>query len=184
MHSREIAKLEIQLLRAFWQLDNCASFSGAWMSECGAWRFTETPYSWPMPKSNPLVAIIMGSKSDWETMRHAVETLDHLGVPSEARGTVRSSHPGCDGGFCAQGSGSRLASDHCRRGWRGAFGWSHCCSHLAARSRCSDSIEAPRTRLAFIDCPNAGWYSRRHVGDRRSRCKKRRASRRGDSGHN
>jgi len=28
-----------------------------------------------------LVAVIMGSKSDWDTMRHAVETLDELGVP-------------------------------------------------------------------------------------------------------
>src|SRR5881392_3335059 len=44
----------------------------------------------PMPESKPLVAIIMGSKSDWETMRHAVETLNHLGVPSEAR--VLSAH--------------------------------------------------------------------------------------------
>ncbi len=32
----------------------------------------------------------MGSKSDWETMRHAVETLDALGVPSETR--VVSAH--------------------------------------------------------------------------------------------
>src|SRR5205809_1986839 len=31
------------------------------------------------------VAIIMGSQSDWETMRHAAETLDALGVPYEAR---------------------------------------------------------------------------------------------------
>ncbi|MFL6820510.1 MAG: 5-(carboxyamino)imidazole ribonucleotide mutase [Bradyrhizobium sp.] len=29
------------------------------------------------------VAIIMGSQSDWETMRYAAETLDHLGVASE-----------------------------------------------------------------------------------------------------
>ena len=29
--------------------------------------------------SEPLVGIIMGSKSDWETMRHAAETLDQLG---------------------------------------------------------------------------------------------------------
>jgi 5-(carboxyamino)imidazole ribonucleotide mutase len=37
-----------------------------------------------MPDSAPpLVAVIMGSSSDWETMRHAVETLDHLGVSSE-----------------------------------------------------------------------------------------------------
>ncbi len=31
------------------------------------------------------VAIIMGSQSDWETMRHAAETLTTLGVPHEAR---------------------------------------------------------------------------------------------------
>ncbi len=32
----------------------------------------------------------MGSRSDWETMRHAVETLDALGVPNESR--VVSAH--------------------------------------------------------------------------------------------
>ncbi|WP_274627293.1 5-(carboxyamino)imidazole ribonucleotide mutase [Arvimicrobium flavum] len=31
------------------------------------------------------VAIIMGSQSDWATMRHAAETLDALGIPHEAR---------------------------------------------------------------------------------------------------
>jgi 5-(carboxyamino)imidazole ribonucleotide mutase len=35
-------------------------------------------------KSSPaLVAVVMGSTSDWETMRHAVELLDELGVPNE-----------------------------------------------------------------------------------------------------
>ncbi|TDR89196.1 5-(carboxyamino)imidazole ribonucleotide mutase [Enterovirga rhinocerotis] len=33
----------------------------------------------------PPVAIIMGSQSDWSTMRHAAETLDALAVPYEAR---------------------------------------------------------------------------------------------------
>ena len=33
----------------------------------------------------PLVGIIMGSQSDWETMRHAAETLAALGVRSEKR---------------------------------------------------------------------------------------------------
>jgi 5-(carboxyamino)imidazole ribonucleotide mutase len=32
-----------------------------------------------------LVAVIMGSKSDWETMRHADETLTQFGVPHECR---------------------------------------------------------------------------------------------------
>jgi 5-(carboxyamino)imidazole ribonucleotide mutase len=31
------------------------------------------------------VAIIMGSQSDWQTMKHAADTLDALGVPYEAR---------------------------------------------------------------------------------------------------
>lgn len=35
--------------------------------------------------SAPTVAIIMGSQSDWATMRHAAETLDALGVPYDAR---------------------------------------------------------------------------------------------------
>jgi len=43
-----------------------------------------------MPELKPLVAVIMGSKSDWETMRRAVETLVELGVPNEAR--VLSAH--------------------------------------------------------------------------------------------
>ncbi len=33
----------------------------------------------------PQVAVIMGSQSDWETMRHAVETLDALAIPHDAR---------------------------------------------------------------------------------------------------
>jgi 5-(carboxyamino)imidazole ribonucleotide mutase len=33
----------------------------------------------------PLVGIIMGSQSDWETMRHAAEMLDALEVPYETR---------------------------------------------------------------------------------------------------
>ncbi len=33
----------------------------------------------------PLVGVIMGSQSDWETMRHAVDALDALGVANEVR---------------------------------------------------------------------------------------------------
>ena len=40
--------------------------------------------------SDPVVGIIMGSTSDWETMRHAAETLDELGVPYETK--VVSAH--------------------------------------------------------------------------------------------
>jgi 5-(carboxyamino)imidazole ribonucleotide mutase len=33
----------------------------------------------------PKVAIVMGSQSDWATMRHAAQALDELGVPHETR---------------------------------------------------------------------------------------------------
>ena len=39
---------------------------------------------------SPRVAVIMGSKSDWATMRHAAEMLEQLEVPHEAR--VVSAH--------------------------------------------------------------------------------------------
>ena len=38
-----------------------------------------------MSETSALVGIIMGSQSDWETMRHAAETLEALGVPFETR---------------------------------------------------------------------------------------------------
>jgi 5-(carboxyamino)imidazole ribonucleotide mutase len=38
----------------------------------------------------PLVGVIMGSASDWETMQHTAQTLDELGVPHEVR--VVSAH--------------------------------------------------------------------------------------------
>ncbi|MBW3568197.1 MAG: 5-(carboxyamino)imidazole ribonucleotide mutase [Proteobacteria bacterium] len=37
-----------------------------------------------------LVGVIMGSKSDWETLQHTVETLESLGIPFETR--VVSAH--------------------------------------------------------------------------------------------
>lgn len=43
-----------------------------------------------MDNAAPIVGIIMGSRSDWETMRHVAETLEALGIPSEAR--VMSAH--------------------------------------------------------------------------------------------
>ncbi|HEX3677702.1 MAG TPA: 5-(carboxyamino)imidazole ribonucleotide mutase [Sphingomicrobium sp.] len=35
--------------------------------------------------AKPLVGIIMGSSSDWETMRHTAATLEQLGVPHETK---------------------------------------------------------------------------------------------------
>jgi 5-(carboxyamino)imidazole ribonucleotide mutase len=38
-----------------------------------------------MAKNSAAVAILMGSQSDWPTMKHAADTLAELGVPHEAR---------------------------------------------------------------------------------------------------
>jgi 5-(carboxyamino)imidazole ribonucleotide mutase len=82
-----------------------------------------------MPKNSPLVAIIMGSKSDWETMGNAVETLDQLGVPNEAR--VLSAHRTPD----ATTDFARKAAD---RGFRviiaGAGGAAHLAGVIAAHT--------------------------------------------------
>lgn len=45
-----------------------------------------------MPKAaaKPVVGVVMGSRSDWETMRHAAEILGTLGVPHEV--SVVSAH--------------------------------------------------------------------------------------------
>ena len=42
------------------------------------------------PKPQPLVGVIMGSKSDWDTLQHASATLNEFGVPHECR--VVSAH--------------------------------------------------------------------------------------------
>lgn len=39
---------------------------------------------------NALVGVIMGSRSDWETMRHTIETLERLGIPHDVQ--VVSAH--------------------------------------------------------------------------------------------
>jgi 5-(carboxyamino)imidazole ribonucleotide mutase len=41
-------------------------------------------------ENQPLVIVLMGSKSDWETLRHADEMLERFGVPHECR--VASAH--------------------------------------------------------------------------------------------
>ena len=43
-----------------------------------------------MRPPGPLVAVVMGSESDWDTLQHACDTLQALGVPHERR--VLSAH--------------------------------------------------------------------------------------------
>jgi 5-(carboxyamino)imidazole ribonucleotide mutase len=82
-----------------------------------------------MAKSKSLVAVIMGSKSDWETMRHCVETLNEVGIVNEHR--ILSAHRTPD----ATTQFARKAAD---RGVRviiaGAGGSAHLAGVIAANT--------------------------------------------------
>jgi 5-(carboxyamino)imidazole ribonucleotide mutase len=55
-----------------------------------------------MSDPNPSVGIVMGSQSDWATMRHAAETLERLGIAHESR--IISAHrtPARLDDYCAE----------------------------------------------------------------------------------
>ena len=77
----------------------------------------------------PLVGIVMGSRSDWETMQHAAQRLEALGVPHEVR--VVSAHRTPDRLF-------EYAASAAERGLRaiiaGAGGAAHLPGMLAAKT--------------------------------------------------
>jgi 5-(carboxyamino)imidazole ribonucleotide mutase len=81
------------------------------------------------PSSSPLIGVVMGSSSDWETMQHAVQILQQFGVPHEAR--VVSAHRMPDELFAyaeqAQGRGLQAII-------AGAGGAAHLPGMLAAKT--------------------------------------------------
>jgi 5-(carboxyamino)imidazole ribonucleotide mutase len=60
------------------------------------------------PVVDPLVAVVMGSRSDWETMRHADETLTRFAVPHECRIVSAHRTPGLLAEFAAEAEGRGL----------------------------------------------------------------------------
>ncbi len=80
--------------------------------------------------TGPRIGVVMGSRSDWETMRHAVETLERLAIEHEVR--VVSAHRTPDLLFeyaeqaVARGLGAIIA---------GAGGAAHLPGILAAKTR-------------------------------------------------
>jgi 5-(carboxyamino)imidazole ribonucleotide mutase len=61
-----------------------------------------------MATDKPLVAIVMGSKSDWETMRHADEILTEFGVPHECKVVSAHRTPQLMNQFAAEAEGRGL----------------------------------------------------------------------------
>jgi len=91
--------------------------------------------------SNPLVGILMGSKSDWDTMAHCAQTLKDLDIPFEAH--VASAHrtPDKVADFCkgAESKGIKVII--------AAAGGA---AHLAG-------VCASKTHLPILGVPMKGW---------------------------
>jgi 5-(carboxyamino)imidazole ribonucleotide mutase len=92
-----------------------------------------------MPK--PLVGVVMGSASDWETMQHAVSTLESLGVPCEVR--VLSAHRTPD-------ASAEYAATAEERGLEVIIAAAGGAAHLAG-------VLASKTILPVLGVPMKGW---------------------------
>jgi 5-(carboxyamino)imidazole ribonucleotide mutase len=62
-----------------------------------------------MPEPAPLVGIIMGSKSDWDTMRHAADILEQFGVPHESKVVSAHRTPSLMAEYASAAAGRGLA---------------------------------------------------------------------------
>ena len=92
-----------------------------------------------MKKQKPLVGIIMGSKSDWPTMKHAADLLSKLGISHEKRVVSAHRTPDLMASYAkaARGRGIRVViagaggRPICPAWWRRT----RICRFLACRSR-------------------------------------------------
>jgi 5-(carboxyamino)imidazole ribonucleotide mutase len=91
--------------------------------------------------ANPLVGVLMGSKSDWETMSHCVTTLEALGIPCEAR--VLSAHRTPD-------EAVEYAETADQRGIEVLIAAAGGAAHLAG-------VIAAKTTLPVLGVPMKGW---------------------------
>ena len=91
--------------------------------------------------AEPLVGVLMGSKSDWETMTHAVSTLEALGIPCEAR--VMSAHRTPD-------VAAEYAETAEERGIEVLIAAAGGAAHLAG-------VIASKTTLPVLGVPMRGW---------------------------
>ena len=91
--------------------------------------------------ANPLVGLLMGSKTDWETMQHAALTLKGLGIPFEAH--IASAHrtPEKVVEFCKGAEG---------RGLKVIIAAAGGAAHLAG-------VCASKTHLPVLGVPMEGW---------------------------
>ena len=132
---------------------------------------------------NPLVNIIMGSKSDWETMQHASQTLLNFGVKHESAGSFPHHAQGDESEYLL-GTRARRGSDHRCRGWSRASGGRCGRSYGSAGAGCTDAKPgAAGHGFAAFNGADAGGNPSRDAGDRQARRDQRRTFRRRDPCH-
>ena len=144
-----------------------------------AWPEERVPVSVP----SAVVAVVMGSRSDWATMRHAAAVLEELQVPHLDPDRLRPPHAGASLRLRPRRPRRRASGDH-RRSRR--------CGSLAGHDRGPDDAAGPgragRERGAegrgqpALDRPDAGRGARRHARDRSRRRAQCRPARGGDPG--
>ena len=91
--------------------------------------------------AKPLVGVVMGSKSDWETMSHTADTLEKLGIAHEVR--VMSAHRTPD-------QAVEYAATARERGLEVLIAAAGGAAHLAG-------VLAAKTTLPVLGVPMKGW---------------------------
>lgn len=91
--------------------------------------------------AQPLVGVVMGSKSDWDTMSHTADTLEALGIPHEVR--VMSAHRTPD-------QAVEYAASARERGLEVIIAAAGGAAHLAG-------VLAAKTTLPVLGVPMKGW---------------------------
>lgn len=91
--------------------------------------------------AQPLVGVVMGSKSDWDTMSHTADTLEALGIPHEVR--VMSAHRTPD-------QAVEYAATARERGLEIIIAAAGGAAHLAG-------VLAAKTTLPVLGVPMKGW---------------------------
>ena len=99
-----------------------------------------------------MVGIIMGSRSDWDVMQHAVTMLDQLGITHEVE--VVSAHRTPDKLFAYADvvGGAWLEGHHCGSRWGGPFTGDVCGQDEAACAGCADRVVSRRCCVGSMRC--------------------------------
>ena len=148
---------------------------------CGA-EMADAPEGPERPEADPLVGVVMGSASDWSTMRAPVAVLERFAVPHEARSSAPTGCPTrCSPSprpprvvGCGRSSPAPVAPPTSRDARRQ--------DHRARARRAGGVAPSAGPGLAAVDRADAGRRAGRNLRHRRGRRHERRAVRGCDAG--